>query len=480
MGPAIRKSISESFKELLQSLNKTLENSFSFESLGWRLESMRTGIPFAKIVVLKSLVYRIEQVFLIHRETGNLLQHIASEDVEVKDEDMVSGMFIAISDFAKDSFRVGNESTIDSFEIDDLTVFAVAGPKAIIACVIRGEAPRSIKTGLNKTLEEIHYSFIENFENYDGDNDLFSSSKSYLEDCLKVEYVKKEKKSVFSFKVILALLLFLTLFLWFAITQYKKYSELNNFTEKLKQSPGIIITNTKKESGKIVFEGFRDPLSLSPSRLYSGTYYNYSKDFKFNLASYHALDSGFVLKRCEKILQKPKTVSFEIKDGALILNGVSSLKWLESARKSWRFIPGIEKFDDQNMTSFEKNELVSLSQKILEHKILYMVGTSIKLLDKKSLDLIFADILKFFKLAKLLSIEAKISIMGHADDSGSLKRNIYLSKKRSISFYKDLLNRGILKKQIEAKSTGINSPQGKDPLGNDRNINRSVTFLLNF
>ena len=43
------------------------------QGLKWRVESIRTGRPFAEIVLMHSLLYRVEQVFLIHRETGLVL-----------------------------------------------------------------------------------------------------------------------------------------------------------------------------------------------------------------------------------------------------------------------------------------------------------------------------------------------------------------------------------------------------------------------
>jgi len=75
IGPVVRRSIAESLRTLLQSLNQTLEQSFSWQGLKWRFEAMRTGRSFAEVVMLRSLVYRVEQIFLIHRETSlSLLQ----------------------------------------------------------------------------------------------------------------------------------------------------------------------------------------------------------------------------------------------------------------------------------------------------------------------------------------------------------------------------------------------------------------------
>src|SRR5271156_5246972 len=107
-GKAIRKAIASELDGMLQSLSQTLEQSFSWRSFRWRWEAFSTRKPYAEIVVLRSLLYRVEQVFLIHRHSGLLLQHVvapAAGDApsETKDPEMVSGMLTAIQDFVRDS-----------------------------------------------------------------------------------------------------------------------------------------------------------------------------------------------------------------------------------------------------------------------------------------------------------------------------------------------------------------------------------------
>ena len=77
LGPAIRKAISSALGEMVQSLNQTLEHSLSLESLRWRWEAYRTRRPFAEIVLYHKLVFQVEHVFLIHRQTGLQLLHVA-------------------------------------------------------------------------------------------------------------------------------------------------------------------------------------------------------------------------------------------------------------------------------------------------------------------------------------------------------------------------------------------------------------------
>src|SRR6186713_1618651 len=104
IGPMVRRSIAESLRRLLQSLNQTLEHTFSWRGLKWRFEAWRTGRSFAEVVMLRSLVYRVEQLFLIHRQTSMALLHATADASLTKDSDMVAGMLSAIQDFVRDAF----------------------------------------------------------------------------------------------------------------------------------------------------------------------------------------------------------------------------------------------------------------------------------------------------------------------------------------------------------------------------------------
>src|SRR5580692_11994051 len=113
MGPAIRKSITETLRGMLESFNEALEHSLSWRGIQWRIESFRTGKPFAEIVMMHSLLYRVEQVFLIHRETGLVLNHVVAPSAPAQDASMVAGMLSAIQQFVRDSFDAKKEESLD-------------------------------------------------------------------------------------------------------------------------------------------------------------------------------------------------------------------------------------------------------------------------------------------------------------------------------------------------------------------------------
>ncbi len=163
-GKAIRKAITSELDGMLQSLSQTLEQSFSWRSLQWRWESLRTGKPYAEIVVLRSLLYRVEQVFLIHRNSGLLLQHVAAppaETAETKDPEMVSGMLTAIQDFVRDSVSGAESENLETVRMGEIEVVLAYGPDAILAGFVRGVAPRKLSRVFQDTLDAIEQKKAE-------------------------------------------------------------------------------------------------------------------------------------------------------------------------------------------------------------------------------------------------------------------------------------------------------------------------------
>ena len=196
MGPAIRKSIAEAIRSMIQSFNHALEHSFSLRGLKWRLLALRTGKSFAEIVLLHSLEYRVEQVFLIHGDTGLLLQHAVAQDVAYQDADMVSGMFTAIQDFVRDSFDPNAEESLDVLRIGELTIVVERGASAYLAAVVRGEPPEELHYLFSDALEAIVLQKGRELVEFAGDAEPFEAIRPQLEDCLVTRYPRGKEKGL--------------------------------------------------------------------------------------------------------------------------------------------------------------------------------------------------------------------------------------------------------------------------------------------
>ena len=265
IGPAIRKAVAASLASMVESLNRTLEHSVSWRALQWRAESWRTGRSFGEIVLLNTLVYRVEQVFLIHRETGLLLQHVRGGPAQVEDAQIVSGMLTAIRDFVQDSFRVADHDGLDAVQVGELSVWIEQGPTAVLAAVIRGSAPPELRQVLQRTLERIHLEFAGPLAAFDGDSHSFDTARPLLEECLEARFKTHGKGRPRGALILLALIA-VALAVWAAFA-YRDHRRWTTLVDGLKREPGLVVISAERQGGKYVVSGLRDPLARDPAPL---------------------------------------------------------------------------------------------------------------------------------------------------------------------------------------------------------------------
>ena len=313
IGPAIRKSIAETFRQMIQSLNKTVEQSFSRQGLLWRIESWRTGVPVAQIALLHGLVYRTEQIFLIHRHTGLLIQHLTQDDIINQNADVVSSMLTAITDFVGDSFDQEKTDTLNSIDVGGMSIWIEQGPEALIAVAMRGEAPVQYRDLMRQTLESIHQRFSNQLVEFDGDVDQFDESRELLAECMQHQYKQEQKKT--SIVIYIAWLLILGLLVWWVFTSIHRSQLQDSLVEALKAEPGYVVTDVGDENGFTV-SGLRDSLSKPPSVFLQDSSIKLDKvDLQFDL--FYSLDTEFVQQRAKKIIAPPANVLLQVEDNQL-------------------------------------------------------------------------------------------------------------------------------------------------------------------
>ncbi len=198
MGPAIRQYIAQAIRGMVESLNQTVEQSLSVRSLGWRWQAWTTGRSFGEIVLLNSLIFRVEQVFLIHKESGLLLQHLSADGIATHDPDLISAMLTAIQDFVKDSFGGSAHDTIRSLTVGDRLVWVEAGPLAVVACVIQGHPPAELRDILCNQVDALHRECRDRLMAFSGDTSSLHVCGPYLQPCLRAQYrdVASPRKSL--------------------------------------------------------------------------------------------------------------------------------------------------------------------------------------------------------------------------------------------------------------------------------------------
>jgi OOP family OmpA-OmpF porin len=299
IGPAIRKAIAAAIGGMVQRMNQSLEHAFSLQGLRWRLEALRTGTSFGEIVLRHSLVYRVEQIFLVHREGGLLLLHVSADAVPDQGAEMVAGMLSAIQDFARDSFHVGSRETLETMQVGDLNVLVEDGPQALIAAVVRGQPPQSLKTDLQYAVETVHARFGNPLADFQGDASVFLPARPILERCLAQEVAEPPRKGRWRFWLLAVLVV--TALAFFLVPKVIANRRWNRFVDSLRSAPGIVITESGRQDGRFYIAGLRDPAARNPDSLLGLA--GLSPDaVTERWEPYHSLDPALALSRVRALV----------------------------------------------------------------------------------------------------------------------------------------------------------------------------------
>jgi OOP family OmpA-OmpF porin len=268
-GRAVRRAIASELQGMMQNLNLVLEQSLSLRSLRWRWEALRTGRPYPEVVLLRSVLFRVEQVFLIHRKTGLLLEHVISENAVVKDPEMVSGMLTAIQDFVRDSFTESGNDELETARVGAFSILLAYGPQAILAGVVRGTVPRSLQTTFHETIENIHERHLQALVAFEGDVAPFAATRELLSACLLGQGEKEHNRPWPSWLrrglvwgVPALLICGVAAWITLSILEQRRWSAYLSAVEK---QPGIFVTSSGKVNGRYYVTGLRDPLAKDPA-----------------------------------------------------------------------------------------------------------------------------------------------------------------------------------------------------------------------
>ncbi|HEX4666766.1 MAG TPA: OmpA family protein [Chthoniobacterales bacterium] len=349
IGSLVRKSIAESMRNLLQSLNQSLEQSFSWQGLKWRFEALRTGRSFAEVVMLRSLVYRVEQLFLIHRETSLSLLHLNADGDSKQDPDMLAGMLSAIQDFTRDSFKTGQDEGLDEFRVGELQVWIAPGQYAYLAAVIRGNPPRELRTCLDDAIDSIHILRGSALAKFEGDATEFESLRAELEPCLRAQYQAK-KKSTNHHRAWFALATGAALVVAALIVGVQRERHWRDFVRRLNSAPGIAVTQAENHwFTRSWVAGLRDPAVADPAALARAAGVNPNR-LRFEWKDYLALDDQSVLRRFVKRFGKPNETSLTLKNGALMISGPVPYEWFTRVERDALQSAGITSITEQDIT----------------------------------------------------------------------------------------------------------------------------------
>jgi outer membrane protein OmpA-like peptidoglycan-associated protein len=480
LGPAIRKAIADALAGLVASINSALEHSVSPRGLRWRLEAWRTGVPFAQIVLKHALVYRVEQVFLIHAETGLLLSHAWTPELPPSDPDLISGMLTAIRDFVADSFaRDGDAGGLRRFTVGELTVMVEQGPQAILAAVVRGQAPDTLLAKLQDTLERVHLEYADALAGFEGDTTPFEPARPLLEECLAtVISTDREKDRLRPAAWLPWVAVAVLVLALIALLRFRSEQRWQRAVERLESEPGIVLTQAQRAGGRWSFAGLRDPLAPEPAALLASVGADTSR-VSASWEPYLSLRPELVLARARRSLAPPSTVSFDQVGDTLRVHGSAPLRWLAATARTASLPAGVAVLDLRGVEPIVPAELASVKREIEGRRVLFDLGVAaLRPEERAEANDVAAGFARLQAGAAKMGVRAGLELVGRTDPTGADSTNRALSRSRAEAVLAALVARGVTRDVIRLTAAGTTDPLTAADPGERARINRSVSFMV--
>ncbi|MFI5311521.1 MAG: OmpA family protein [Gemmatimonadales bacterium] len=479
LGPAIRKAIAETMAELVGSINRAMEHSFSVRGLKWRIESWRTGVPYAQVVLRHALVYRVEQVFLVHTGTGLLLAKASPPDLAVPDADLVSAMLTAIRDFVADSFRQETAAGgLRTFSVGELNVMVEPGPHALLAAVVRGQPAESFRLKAQETIEGVHAQFSSALAEFDGDSAPFEAVQPLLQDCLVtvLETDAPPGAAVNWRPVVIGAVLLLAI----GVTWYEvSAARWRRVLAALAATPGLTVIDARRGWGSLTIHGLRDPDAALPNARIASVGGD-TGAIRHVWEPYLSLAPDVVVARAARVLGGTSDVHYALRGDTLVVGGHAPLDWVTGVANRRGLPAGVSAIDVATINLDTPAGLQPLVDEIAGSRVLFDVGSAAPgAPGGTSLGTIATRLARLHARARDLGSDVQLDLFGRTDATGTDDANAALSRQR-VEAVRDALSPAAARVALVTHPLGTTQPLAAADSATRARANRSVSFGVRF
>jgi OOP family OmpA-OmpF porin len=448
--PAVKQTISQALREMVQSLNAILEQTMSARGLRWRVEAWRTGKPFGEIALARSLVFRVEVVQLIHRETGLLLSQVSAPGVELPNPQVVAAVSTAVQDFVHESFgvREAMAGQLRSMHVGDRMVWIEAGHLASIVGIIRGHPPESLRHQFHATLTHIEREARLPLRGFTGDTKPFEPYD--LTDCL----VEQLRPRPTPWRAYVVLLIAGAAFLAWAILAVTQARRAARFVDLLEHTPGVVVTGTERAGGHYVVHGLRDAYSADPAALAARAKLDPRKVDR-DMVPFISLQPTVLADRLRAMLRPPPGVRIFADGDHVVMTGHAPRAWIESARARRAELDGMLGWEERGLVEDEMEEMRALATKLAERSVRFRTDSArIEPSERATIEAAAREARRLDELGEATQRTPVVVVTGHADRPGPAPWNRALSRARADQVRSALTAQGVNPQQLAIVGVG--------------------------
>lgn len=464
MGSLVRKSVAAFLTDFMEKTNQLLEHSLTVKGLKWRFAAWRSGVSFSQYIASQTFVYRVEHVFLIHHETGLLLNSVSLNNHDNSNADVISSMLSAINDFIGDSFiesPEGMKQQLQKVTTDNFNLLLKPGPNAILVAAVTGNPPQSISDQLQITIEALHTIYAKELNQFDGDNSPFENADSLLRDCLLAEEKNTESKhKKIPWFALLAITLILT-FVASRVSHWHTLEQLKLQLSELDQQPGIIVEQINViDTDNIEINLLRDPDAITVQSWLNSKKLSFTQ-LTLNERFYLSLDQQLIERKTDKIIAQFPNVKTDWNNNVLTLSGTITPTGFELMNTQLVNVGivhqknlilsklNIELKNETNTEQLNQQVFNSLMGEISTIQLDFDISSAtISSAMQLRLNKLYQQFNYLILLADKLNLSVGLVIMGSSDNSGNIENNNKLSIQRAENTAKALNSLGLSQEKI--------------------------------
>lgn len=167
IGRMIKKYITSEMEKLSERIDHQMELAFSWEGWKIRIKAWISGTPQKDMIISKLIEPKIEEIYVIERNSGMLLGSF-SKNASL-DRDMVAGMLTAIKAFVEDAFT-GETQELSNIDYDNFKITIKNFKSFFVAVVTSGGMNAQFRDKLDDTLLDFAQKVLKKAKEGSGAN----------------------------------------------------------------------------------------------------------------------------------------------------------------------------------------------------------------------------------------------------------------------------------------------------------------------
>jgi OOP family OmpA-OmpF porin len=353
-------------------------------------------------------------------------------------------------------------------------VFVVQGPQAIVAGVVRGTPPPSLRVTLQDALETIHLQFAPDLAAFSGDSRPFDAAKPILEACAVSQYREPARRRRVSWGWITAgALLAIAAGIWFALA-WRDGRRWDGYLARVRAEPGLVVLDADRRGRTFVINGLRDPLAADPGSFLAAAGIDASR-VSARWQSFQALDPDFIARRATTLLRPPAGVTLRVNDGVLYVAGDVAPAWVYDAMRLAPAIAGLRGVDPALLTA----SAAALRTRLEAVSLTFVRGRAELAPEQDAAIQSMRDLLREADAAaRAAGTTVGVHLIGHTDADGPDALNLPLSRARAATVRAMIDALALPGVRLTSDGVGSTQPLAPGPGEIEKQRNRRVSFVV--